>query len=1223
MEDTNAPKRSNARRLVFLMMAVAVALLGLSLWMTRVKHEPPQVTSSIEIAELRNLAIAHLENLNYAKADALLLRLSEAVPSEQFAFQNLTVNRLLAAQVENRKQDADEKDQLRLIQNAEEAVLKLLDRFPGSKDSRVLAARFAKLVNELPRAVTELELAVQAAPQDPAIAFELYSVTKDASDGGLVDRGKPYLKKAYDLAPQNMYLMTEFAQQQARDADPTLAETLQNAKPVLAPFVEKVKKFVRIDLNEHIDKTLTAITAAKDDKDWGPIRANVAILVNVLRPEVARQLDEKRVSKHLLEFVAYDFSAAYYSANKKAEIPQSEPISVKLVSQEMMLPGDGLKDARDLRLCDFNLDGKIDLCVVQASGLTVFGPNANNQWTEIAVQSLALGTRGAAFLDMDRDRNTLTNFKTPEGGEVADSSLDVVTWGASGLQVWKNGPSKDGTRVLTLMPQSEVFGAIKDVLTVLPVDFDHDGDLDLVVSAKNGLTLWINRDDFTFGNATAYSALPPADLGIQQMIAVDWNRNVSIDVVCLSENGAGVLENVLHSQFRWQPFTDDVAQFKGATSMALIDADSNFSWDLVLGGAKSVDYVRTTNPDSGVTHIVGQRSIADAPHCKVLEWDYDNDGLRDVLILRPGIDLQNYRGGPDGQFTRQESMSIGFDGDFTAVDIEDVDGDGDLDIVALKKAGIAFLVNEGGNTHKSLRLPIRAEDAKEAQRPNERVNILGIGSLVELKAGPSYVPQVVTRQWTHFGLGQRQQADALRVLWTNGVPENFIEPRPGQTIGMQQKLKGSCPYLYAWDGKKMAFFTDCLWAAPVGLQFAEGVVAPTRDWEYLKIDGDRLQPKNDEYVLSLTEELWEIGYIDSVRLLAIDHPAEVEVFSNEKVGPASLSEFKVHTVNAPKTPLAAVDQRGRDVLPLIAKRDDQFLRAFDRRIKQGLTEPHHVELSLGDLKNAKQIKLFLTGWMKPTDTSLNIAISQRPDLEPTQPPSIWVPDAQGDWQQASPFMGFPGGKTKTIVVDLSDVFLTNDYRIRIATTMELYWDQIFFTVDEAAAEIHQTEMPLVAADLRYRGFSKMSPHPQFGPEHYDYSQLAPLTSWPPLDGRLTAYGRVTGLVATQDNRQVTLGAGDELQLRFKVSVDLPKGWKRDFILHNVGWDKDADLNTIYGQTVDPLPYVGMHGYPDPAGMPSGALRPFADQTRQQDRNIFWRKFSFDHLEEPRHTSPQR
>ncbi len=1186
-------------------MLVVLFGFGLYLWLTRIKNPPPHVASPLEIAALQNLSVAHLENLDFGQADALSEQLAEVVPSDRMGFQNLAVTRLLAAQAENRKSDATPEDQRRLVERAESAVLTLVERFPGSDDTRVLAARFAKLVNEAPRAINELELAAQAAPQDPAIAFELYSVAKESNDEALIAKGKTFLKRAYSLAPQNIYLLTEFAQQQARDADSTLAETLINAKTVLAPFVEKVKKFVRIDLTEHIDNTLKALAEAKADKDWGPIRANVAILVNILRPEVARQLDEKRVAKHLLEYVVYDFSAAYYATNKTAALSLPDSIPVKLSQSNVELPGGGASDVRDVRLADFNLDGKVDLCLLSSNALTVFGPGAEKAWVEVATQKLADGTRGAAYFDMDRDRNTLANFKTADGGEVADSSLDVVTWGEGGIQVWKNGPGKDGRRELTLMPQAEAFNAIKDVLTALPIDFDHDGDLDLVVSAKSGMSLWINRDDFTFGDVTAYSALPAADLGIKQMIAVDWNRNVSIDVVCLGENGAGLLENVLHGQFRWQPFAEDAAKFKNATSMALIDADSNFSWDLVLGGAKSVEYVRTTNPDGGVTKIVGQRPIVEAAKGGVLVWDYDNDGIRDLLVWS-GAKLQTLRGGPLAEFT----LAVEFERDasIVAVDTEDIDGDGDLDVLVATAKNISVVTNDGGNANKSLRLPIRAEDAKEAQRPNERVNILGVGSLIELKSGASYVPQVVTRQWTHFGLGKKEKADALRVLWTNGVPENFIEPKPGQTVGMQQKLKGSCPYLYTWDGERMAFFTDCLWAAPVGLQFAEGVLAPTRDWEFLKIDGDRLKAKNGEYLLSLTEELWEIGYIDSVRLLAIDHPADVEIFSNEKVGPSDLAEFQVHTVKSPKTPLAAVDQRGRDVLPLLSKRDDQYVRAFDRRIKQGLTEPHHVELSLGDLKGSKQIKLFLTGWMKPTDTSLNIAISQRPDLEATQPPSIWMPDAKGEWQQVRPFMGFPGGKTKTIVVNLSDAFLTNDYRVRIATTMELYWDQIFFTVDEAPVEVRSTEQPLVAAELRYRGFSMQSPHPQFGPERYDYSQLAPLTSWPPLDGRLTGYGRVTDLVTAQDNRQVTLGAGDELQLRFKATADLPNGWKRDYILHNVGWDKDADLNTVYGQTIDPLPYVGMQGYPDPEGTPNYAPRPFASQVREQSRKEFWRKF---------------
>ena len=111
-----------------------------------------------------------------------------------------------------------------------------------------------------------------------------------------------------------------------------------------------------------------------------------------------------------------------------------------------------------------------------------------------------------------------------------------------------------------------------------------------------------------------------------------------------------------------------------------------------------------------------------------------------------------------------------------------------------------------------------------------------------------------------------------------------------------------------------------------------------------------------------------------------------------------------------------------------------------------------------------------------------------------------------------------------------------------------------------------------------------------------------------MEGRLTSYGDVKELIAQTDNHQALLGAGDEMEVRFKAtSTELPVGWKRDFILHNVGWDKDADLNTVFGQTVDPLPFAGMVGYPDPNG--PGEQNPFAAQTRKQPRAKFWRALS--------------
>ena len=80
--------------------------------------------------------------------------------------------------------------------------------------------------------------------------------------------------------------------------------------------------------------------------------------------------------------------------------------------------------------------------------------------------------------------------------------------------------------------------------------------------------------------------------------------------------------------------------------------------------------------------------------------------------------------------------------------------------------------------------------------------------------------------------------------------------------------------------------TDCLWAAPLGLLQNREKLVPSREWEYLKVPGDLLQLNDDgQYQIQLTEELWEAAYFDKVELIAIDHPSEVELYTNEKVGP--------------------------------------------------------------------------------------------------------------------------------------------------------------------------------------------------------------------------------------------------------------------------------------------------------------------------------------------------
>ena len=118
-------------------------------------------------------------------------------------------------------------------------------------------------------------------------------------------------------------------------------------------------------------------------------------------------------------------------------------------------------------------------------------------------------------------------------------------------------------------------------------------------------------------------------------------------------------------------------------------------------------------------------------------------------------------------------------------------------------------------------------------------------------------------------------------------------------------------------------------------------------WEYLKVDGDLLA-KNPagNYELRLTEELWEVAYVDQIELIAVDHPESVDIFTNEKVGPPTIAKPTVYAFgDADLCPLnRAVDTKGVDVTATLASVDETYVQGFDRRIRQGLCPPHLFEL---------------------------------------------------------------------------------------------------------------------------------------------------------------------------------------------------------------------------------------------------------------------------------------
>ena len=289
--------------------------------------------------------------------------------------------------------------------------------------------------------------------------------------------------------------------------------------------------------------------------------------------------------------------------------------------------------------------------------------------------------------------------------------------------------------------------------------------------------------------------------------------------------------------------------------------------------------------------------------------------------------------------------------------------------------------------------------------------------------------------------------------------------------------------------------------------------------------GDKLVARDGRFVFQLTDELREVDYFDQVRLLAVDHPAGEEIYSNE-IFSGTPAPPTLHAVKRRISPVAARDQRGRDVLPLVLAADREYVSSFRRLGIPGLASEHALELDLGRLDPAVPVVLYLRGWVYWTDSNSHRAlVSNR--AEQLTPPYLQVRDAKGKWQTVKPDMGLPSGTDRTMRVDLTGTFLSDRREVRIVTNMCVYWDEVFFTVDEGTAP-ETFEVPLLLGDLHHRGFSTPVLDPQgIKPEYFEYTKVLAEPPWNPMVGNYTRYGNVLKLLGDSDDHLVVMATGDE------------------------------------------------------------------------------------------------
>ena len=352
-------------------------------------------------------------------------------------------------------------------------------------------------------------------------------------------------------------------------------------------------------------------------------------------------------------------------------------------------------------------------------------------------------------------------------------------------------------------------------------------------------------------------------------------------------------------------------------------------------------------------------------------------------------------------------------------------------------------------------------------------------------------------------------------------------------------------------GNGFSMVTDLMWKSALGMpmglmaQGNQAFAPPGASREYLRVPAESLRKRDGRYELRVTGELWEVFYLDEVELLAVDHPDSVEVFVDERFAfvtgevPLDIRQVsKRHRPVAATGPSWARRARGNSRRQTTATWPTLSLSAT-----KGLSRMHDLVLDLGPIPEDETVTLYLRGWIFPTDASINVALSQSDKLDAVMP-YLEVPDTDGGWRTVVPMFSFPAGKDKTVIQDLTGLLTPGDHRVRIRTTMNIYWDEAFFALGEPDAPVVATRMETVSAELRYHGvaypYRRGGPN---GPHWFDYGAASPVSPWRPIVGNLTRYGDVSGLLVDADSRYPILGPGDEIALSFsdEVTPVVPEG----------------------------------------------------------------------------------
>lgn len=387
----------------------------------------------------------------------------------------------------------------------------------------------------------------------------------------------------------------------------------------------------------------------------------------------------------------------------------------------------------------------------------------------------------------------------------------------------------------------------------------------------------------------------------------------------------------------------------------------------------------------------------------------------------------------------------------------------------------------------------------------------------------------------------------------------------------------SCPMLYSWTGKEFGFESDMYTGGTLGLKVANKYRKPDPNDAYVL--RQPLVEKDGLLDLRIVEELNEIDYLDEARLFAVDVPPDhrVVAWANNVPGTAIALDKRLVSIGQIGQPLLSAVRlgSGEDIKAQLEASDGSTVMLSE---DNNACAWNTIEVDLGDQSSASIIKLVVDGRSRFPTTPQGFQNRTLADPQGWQT-KLEVLDASGAWVQVPRSLVTlvrPKEFPRAMAIDITGIFLTKDYRLRLSWVNKTYLDAIWIdTTPNVALGI--SEAPLLSATLGHHGLSSF-----YGGDQPLYTYAKPGPKEQGLaPGSYTTYGDISALLGLADDMFAIFGTGDEVAMTFQPPAPPPAGTQRFYAFASVGYYKQWNLvdGGAVPFTVAPLPFSTMTNFP--------------------------------------------